>query len=340
MKIDADYIRHYVNDHKTSSVSPGVKWADLPDPDEDLGWWKQLLEHLKDIVDGPLREEGKLPAFPMNMGGRARTEQRTEKEVWTYDFESWRSRIVMFHPALSIFFVFVPDKHGFYSDCWKYCLDVMDLPPMMFPPVDGGKVYKAWGEGLKDQVDQLIVILGDDFNLIHKGEQFSWDGSNWEQFVPIILGQPWYPMFTSFGGVVALPSGVAFTTLCGTIAMAWLGKQVVEGGEKEVEGIFELEQQDIDRNFMLGLRFADDPMHPRLQGLKLSVDDATKTQRIRAGQSAELRSKYKPDESISWYNAYHGLTLSGDSLLEPFSEVDPNDWVSPGKLALKVIFNE
>jgi hypothetical protein len=340
LKIDHDYIRKYVNEHKTSSVSPGLKWADLPDPSEDAAFWKMYFEHMKDIAE-QLLVGNRLPAFPMNLGGRARPETVTHRDTWTYDVHTTRSRIVMFHPALSTFFVFVPNKTAFYKEVWDYSKDVMGLSdlPILFPPVDGGLVYKAWGEGLKDKVDLLVVILGDDWNMIINGEQFSWDGSNWEQFVPLILGEAFYPCFTSFGGHVALPSGVWSTTIDGTIAMAWLASRVLDSKQKEVPGVFEIEQEDVDRNFMLGLRYVDDPMYPRLQGLKLTVDDATKTRRLKNNVAEEFESKYKEAESISWYNAYHGLTLSGESLLSPFSEIEAEDWVNPSKIAQKVIFD-
>ena len=144
LSIDHDYIRKYVKEHKTSSVSPGLKWADLPDPDEDPSFWKQYFEHMKDIAER-LLIGGQLPAFPMNLGGRARSETVTHRDVWTYDINTTRSRIVMFHPALSTFFVFIPNKTAFYKEVWDYSKDVMGLSdlPILFPPVDGGLVYKA-----------------------------------------------------------------------------------------------------------------------------------------------------------------------------------------------------
>jgi len=342
LKIDVDHIRKYVKEHKTSSVSPGLKWADLPDPDEDMEFWKQFHAKLLFIAEEYLFPGYKLPAFPFHLGGRARTEQQTVKNQWDYDIESERSRIVMFHPSLSLFFVFIPDKKQFYTDIWIESCRMMGIEDMniLFPPVHGGQVYKAWGDGLKDNVDTLLVILGDDFNLLKNGKQLSWDGSNWEQFVPTILGPCWNPCFTSFGGFIALPSGVWSTTIDGSIAMAWLGTRVLKDNIPEIEGVFELQPEDMDRNFMLGLRYVDDPMYPRLQGLKLSVDDATKTRRLKADVSEELTSKYKPEESISWYNAYHGLRLDGGSLLDAFAEVDAEDWVNPSKLTREVIFNQ
>lgn len=341
LMFNPDHISKYIKDHEESSVMPGVKWKTLPDPYTDDGarFWRLCIEEFKRIMDMVEDNPTHYPKNPLFVGGRARPEEQTQKDVWEYEFASMRSRIVMFTPHLSMTLVGIPKKKEWYAEIWDAVKRLFGAPDyVMFPPVDGGQVYKAISDALKDGTT-VLIILGDDFTLVHKGRFFAWDGGNWEQFVPSILGEHsnWYS--TSFAGLRTLPSGVFLTSLSGSIAMLWLGMQVLKQseGNREVPGVFERETADENIKFMLGLRYGDDPEFPRLQGLKLSIDNATRTVPFKSGNWTAVKSKYSTQESLSWYNAYHGLMLDGRSLLEPFQAVQPEDYVNPGRLVQEVV---
>jgi len=337
LKFDADWISHYINEHKGSSVVPGVKWADLPDPYEDPSYWQTFVEHHKAICDIRLDRPGQYFAPDFNLGGRARPEQQCERGVTDYDFTSTRSRIVMFHPALSTAFAACPDKKDFYRDCWKEAHDIVGANEYyLFPPVDGGSVYQKFSDALSNGED-FKCILGDDYNQVIGGNHVAKDGGNWEQSVGTIAGDMNTTALGTFSGLATVPSGIFETTLLDSTALLWTIQWMDENKVTEIPGVMESQPDDEEINFFLGLRYKDDPDYPRLQGLKLSVDRADKTQRLKPRMSTALRSRYSTEQSLSWYNAYHGLTLRGESLLTPFAEVDAGDWMSPDKIRDRVI---
>jgi hypothetical protein len=341
MSFDPDHIASYINDHKSSSATRGVKWPDLPDPHEDAEWWKEFVEHHRAICDLRLEHPDWFPAFDFNIGGRARPEAQTMKGVTDYDFDSERSRIVMFHPALSTCFAAVPDKKRWYDDVWTQLLTLYGVnEKIWFPPVDGGLCYEKFSSALLNG-ERYKSIMGDDLNIIKQdGTHVSMDGSNWEQSVGILMGDRCCTALAPFGGTATLPSGVAETSMLGSAALLWVDKKMGERGVDELVGIMEHQPDDAEINFYLGLRFKDDPAFPRLQGLKLSVDRADKTQRLVPSKPTILNSKYSTMQSLSWYNAYHGLTVHGDSLLEPFKKLAASDYMSPSVIIDRLVLDE
>jgi len=328
IKFDPDWISHYMTEHKDSSVAPGIKWAGLPDPHKDTSFWLDFMDQVKAGLEQALSGETHFDT-PLNIGARMRADQAVEPGMTEYDLEITRTRIVTFTCALSAVFAFMPEKKEFYRDMFEGCLDVFDISEnVMFPPVHGGEVYLAAAEGLKDN-ESNVIVLGDDCNIYHKGEQLAYDGANWETQVGTILGAPFHGTKTRFGGFSHVPSGVFDTTLDDTIATLWVyGKFLDNTGNIEIPNVFEREKKDEDVNFMLGLRYMDDPTRPRLQGLKLVRDTATSTEILPRGRLLELQNKYDDEQSLRWYLGYHGETIDGESILDLLSPIDGNDWKS------------
>ena len=328
IKFDADWISKYISEHKDSSVVPGIKWSGLPDPHTDKGFWLDFMDTAKAGLELALDGEHRFDT-PLNIGARMRADQAVEADITEYDLDITRTRIVTFHPSLSTTFAFMPDKKDFYKDVFNACLDVFDISSnVLFPPVHGGEVYLAAAEGLHDN-EPVDIVLGDDFNRYRGGIQYAYDGANWETQVGTLLGPAFEGTKTYFGGVPHVPSGVFDTTLDDTIATLWVAAKFLDDkGQVELPDIMEREKADEDVNFMLGLRYLDDPLFPRLQGLKLAQDKATAITTLPRGRLLELENSYTDDQSLRWYLGYHGVNVEGDSLLSSLSAVDGNDWRS------------
>lgn len=328
LEMDHEWMRHYISEHKDSSVVPGVKWGGLPDPASAPSFYREWFDTVKAGLEKAL--DGK-HAFDttFNFGMRARADQAVEAEIIEYDLDITRTRIVTFHPCLSTVFLFMPKKKEMYKDIFVRCLDLFDYNRhVMFPPVDGGEVYLAAAEGLHDGED-VDIVLGDDLNRYINGKQYAYDGANWETQVGTILGEPFYGTKTYFGGHYHVPSGVWDTTLDDTLATLWVGaKHLDNKGEVEIPNVMERETADEDVNFMLGLRYKDIPLEPRLQGLKLTTDKATSSVTLPRGRMLELTNSYSEDQSIRWYLGYHGTTIDGDSILDLMKKIDGNEWRS------------
>lgn len=327
-QFDADWISHYISEHKDSSIVPGVKWGGLPDPHKDTAFWLEWLDHIKAGMELALDGEHRFNS-EFNYGMRSRADQATERDQVEYDLDITRTRIVTFHPALSSGFCFMPDKKGMYKDVFEETMDLFDINRnLLFPPVHGGEVYLAAANGLYDGED-VDIVLGDDYNMYRNGQQFAYDGANWETQVGTILGEPFRGTKTHFGGFDHVPSGVIDTTLDDTLASMWVAaKFLPEDGSRNIENVFERETLDENVNFMLGLRYSDDPLRPRLQGVKLAQDKAGSTVQLPRGRMLELTNSYSEEQSLRWYLGYLGDTIDGDSILDLLAPIDGDDWKS------------
>lgn len=337
-----DYIRAYISDHKDSSIIPGLKWSQLPT--ENPNWWRAFLSVLRATLEEAYEsKEAIVPNVPFFLGSRQRPDQQTIPGVSEYDLEVIRSRVVNFHPAFSTVFAFVPDKKGYYTEVFEAILDLFNISDhVLFPPVHGGSVYTEFADMLMNR-ESGVVVLSDDLNVIHKGNHYGFDGSNWETSCGVLLNDALGSTKTSFGGGLHIPSGVYDTSLDGTICNLWLyathGDKLKEG-ESPIPDILELEPTDTRTNFMLGWRFSDDPTHPRLQGAKLAVDNSTKTVPLPQGRGVLVESIYTDLEREAWVLAYYGETLDGGSVLDYLTDIDGNDWVNPSRILYETVVNQ
>jgi len=327
MKIDNTTLNSYIKEHEKSSIVPGLKWGQLPDADEDPSFWRKYFDMLKAFVEQDIFKEGNSFNSAFNFGSRQRADQQVEPFQTHYDLEVTRTRIVMFTPALSSMFAFVPDKKGFYKEVLDGAMNVFEINDHVITPMThGGEVYGAASEALRNSED-VTICLGDDVNIFKKGEQYAFDGVNWETQVGTILGEPFHGTKTYFGGMYHVPSGVFDTSLDDTLASLWVYSQhdEMKSGE-EIPGIMEREKLDEEVNFMLGMSYAQDPSFPRLTGLKLTMDRSDVAVPLPPGRNLELVSKRPEDEAERWYLGYHGTTPTGGSLLDFLQEVSADDF--------------
>ena len=324
LKLDMDHIKKYVKEHEKSSIVPGVKWGALP---EDRSFWTNIF----DQIVPQFKENafsGKPFDTPFSIGSRQRADQQVFRDQVDYDLAVTRTRVVMFHPALSSIYAFLPDKKGFYNEVLTESMDVMDISDHVITPLThGGEVYGEASNALKDG-DLSIISLGDDLNIYNKGKQYAFDGSNWETQVGTILGQPFHGSKTYFGGMYHVPSGVYDTSLDDTLATLWVYSQNRDDllAGKEFPNIMERSAEDEKVNFMLGLAYDEDPDHPTLCGLKLTQDRSDIGQILPMGRTLELTNKYSEDEASRWELAYYGTTPDGGSLLDFLTEISVDDF--------------
>lgn len=318
----------YVKEHKDSSIVPGVKWAALDDnPLIDAEFKRGWVEMHKSAFEEHILTD-QLWNTPFDLGGRQRTGEVVEPYESNYIIDENRTRIVNFHMPASTLYSVIPDKTGMMDEIFTNVMDLFDInQQVMFPPVHGGEVYGAAAEALYHGEDMLIV-LGDDLNVYKNGKQFAFDGVNWETQVGTMMGDANRGTKSFFGGMWHLPSGVWDTTIDGSIATlkTWSSNEDSLSKGTNIDGIMERELMDEEVNFMLGLRYADDPWRPRLQGVKLSVDKKTSQHTLPRGSTRSFGNSYSEEEAIRWELAYYGTTLDGDSLLHFLKDIKPEDF--------------
>jgi len=329
----------YVKEHKDSSIVPGIKWAALEDStlvtaDFKRGW----VEMHKAAFDEHILTDQQWDT-PFDLGGRQRTSMQVEPYETDYLIEENRTRIVNFHMPASSLYSVVPDKTGMMDEIFTNVMDLFDInQQVMFPPVHGGEVYGAASEALYHGEDMLIV-LGDDLNIYKDGNQFAFDGVNWETQVGTMMGDANHGTKTYFGGMWHLPSGVWDTTIDGSIATlhTFATNESLLSQGYNIDGVMEREPMDEEVNFMLGLRYADDPFRPRLQGVKLTVDKKTSQHTLPRGTTRSFGNSYSEDEATRWELAYYGTTMEGNSLLHFLKDIKPEDFRGGSEQITKLV---
>ena len=309
LKFDKKTLHKYIAEHKDSSIVPRVKWGQL-DPDDTV-FWKKYYEALRGNFEEHVFS-GESFNSPFNFGSRQRADQQVEPGEIHYDLEVSRTRVVMFTPALSSVFAFVPDKVGLYREVLESALDVFEVNDHFITPVThGGEVYGAASTALKDDED-VVICLGDDVNVYRNGTQFAFDGVNWETQVGTILGAPFHGTKTYFGGMYHVPSGVWDTTMDDTLASMWVYSRNDDMKlGKDIPGIMEREALDEKVNFMLGMAYMYNYDFPRLQGMKLTQDKSNAAVPLPVGRNLELVGKQTEEEAERWYLGYHGTNPLG-----------------------------
>lgn len=325
LKLDKPTLEKYIKEHEKSSIIPGLKWGQL-DPDDNQ-FWSEYFNTIKGYAEEYFFS-GQSFNDPLNFGSRQRADQSVIPGESVYDLDVTRTRVVMFTPAMSSVFAFMPDKKGFYDEVISGALNVMKINDHFITPMShGGEVYGAASEALQHNED-VVICLGDDVNIFNDGKQLAFDGVNWETQVGSILGQPFHGTKTYFGGTWHVPSGVFDTSLDDTLASMWVYSQhrdMMRDGV-EIPGIMERETMDEEVNFMLGMAYGYDPLMPRLQGLKLTMDKSDAAISLPTGRKLEIVSKKPDDEKERWYLGYHGTTPTGGSLLDFLQEIKPEDF--------------
>lgn len=339
----------YVSEHRRSSIMPGIKWADL-EPGLD-----EMREDLFTLVyeNAVNMPEGQYFAHAFNQGLRSRALPLSEAET-QYDGEIvtmkgiiQRTRIIMFHPALSMTNLIIENKPAYYREWVNWAKDVLGIQSDVYSPlVDGGMVYKI----ASDQLGK---------GLIHK----ALDGVNHESNVITILGKSSYAFGTGLKGQIHLPSGIAETSLYGLlVTLVYLSELekiigpcvcVVLGDdlnlfltEAQVSaldssylisgGILKEDEDDSKMNYMLGLVI--DPDRQGLIGFKFMQDDAEHmigVKNLDDGVDAQ-RKKIDLRTALNIYEGHHGR-LNGRKIIDVMCGIEAGYYQGPGHEINKVL---
>jgi len=310
-----------------------------PDP-----LYEELYEFVKEWLEkwesGDLL--GSFPAQPTFMGLRARTTgkitSRFSEEVRSFSGDEDRSRVVNFEAAFSGVSMFIPDHKAYYGECLRLGLDFFkpNFPGKYITPlVEGGDVYFEVADHLSSgEKEPLIVQLGDDLNIITNGEIRPWDGKTAESYAGITLGKGFWPIMTTWGGMAQLPSGIWCTSIMDMYMMMRMWGQGLEKG-KDLEGIIEWQTEDYDVQFLLGLRYKDDPHKPRLQGLKLTADTPKAGSSMPPLGELALSGHHDLPTVERWAASYTGTLPDGKTILDELRDIkaekeyfDPSEFIA------------
>jgi hypothetical protein len=345
-KVDMTYIKKYIRDHETSSLMPGVKWAEL----ELLGTseWEMMYSETMKVydrwIDGEL--QGQSLASPMNVGIRARSPGLTADDILAGEVSGSvdRSRIVMFHPAFSMMNAFIPNKVEMYSYLMREAAKIIHPSCEVHSPlVTGGEIYAK---------------AIDWFNDYEFGPH---DGVNWEVAAAELLGPAFHPMALTIDGHRVEASGRWDTSAINTVSTMLVGERTgvfqkaevaallgddcnAWGARKPVvntPSLMEHQEKDDQVGFLLGLAYKLGD-NPRLCGVKLSVDNAQKMipYSLTGGIThVEGRSRHSEQERSTWIGAYKGY-LGDRTMVEALSKVKAERYKGPGMLIQELMEEE
>jgi hypothetical protein len=337
-----DKMASYVAEHRTSSIMPGVKWHmledELPLVYEDLH--ELVLNSALDMGN----HEGEYFAVPLFQGMRARsldlgpdtTYSLPSGDKWVIEGYMPRTRIVMFHPKLSMANLVISNKTRYYEGFIDAFKDILGIrTDIRTPLVHGGRVYTYARDLLKK-------------GYVHRAI----DGKNHESNVIDILGRPATPYGTTIAEQIHLPSGIAETSiyglLCSLAYVAWIEDQIgefnavmlgddinmileqeqsdqLDGLDIMKSGLVEEEKTDTMFNYILGLSVK--PGEEGLVGLKFMMDRADKMIGISdlSKGSVQLRRKIDPRIPNAMYDGFHNLH-GGRDLVDVMSRIEPEDF--------------
>jgi hypothetical protein len=225
----------------------------------------------------------------------------------------------------------------------------IDHLEISIPFLQGGKTYVHASENFKD------------------GLRFeAYDGKSWESGIPILLGPAFNPFMVNWEHpetnewFTMLPSGIALTTLLGTLTTLSLlrfvkdGRFVILGDDLNgwsIKGMFrawfmEPQVEDTRNQFILGVSYKIDPHMPVTCGTKITMDKGSETIGVplvngdvlvsasEGGEQVKSPVIYK-ERPFAQRALYFG-TLFGyfgkDTLINRLENVKPGEYVSPGEL--------
>jgi hypothetical protein len=341
-----ELIDKYKVAHKHSSAVPGIKWIDTPDGSDEI--WQELFDwtakFMEDWEAGLLY--GKLLARPFWSGIRARNKTPIGRRSLPSNPVHWngtddRSRTVNFLIGFSSVTAFIEDKKSWYRDVLQLFRDEINPPNgggrRISPLVEGGEIYEIVAESLQNRSSEPVVCeLGDDCNIIIDGEIQPYDMNACEAITGHTLGRGFWPCLTTAGGFAQLPSGIWATTALDIATTQCFQKEV--GWLKGNDATLEFQEADYKSQFLLGLRFKEDPLRPRFQGVKLSGDSAEKGVSVKPNDSIVLKGSHGTEVVTRWCDAYRGIGHDGESLLASVKRIDSGlDFFDPSTLVTQAV---
>lgn len=310
MTFSPDWIKHYIRQHIGSSLGEGWRWKHtLSMP---MSEWRTIYESTRENIEGLKRHAGEYLDIVFKHGSRARSPDMPKfSDRFTGEVE--RTRIVMFHQYLSLWNAFLPNKQAWYTDIMTSVEAMFDVKSENhYPFVEAGQIYVTASD-----------LLSQGYNLS------AYDGKAWESSVGIILGRAFSPLMIFMGGILMLPSGIALTSLLGTIASVIVNKNssstmIILGDDQNhftkgsLHGLprvpwIEEQPMDSKTRTILGASFFI-PDVPRLTGFKVMSDRADKQRPLLLTgekQYIKVRPKRDPREVSAWIGMFLGYYGDG-----------------------------
>jgi len=150
MKLNWDYIVHYIRDHLLSSLGGGgFKWRDALTIDRQ--GWKEVFEIVKSNLELMKSNPKTYVANVPQTGLRARSLDIAADILASIMSEIGkitdalvdRTRIITFGNFMSLYTLFIPDKASWYGKILEAVCDVIKPEgEYYFPLIMGGKIYK------------------------------------------------------------------------------------------------------------------------------------------------------------------------------------------------------
>jgi hypothetical protein len=338
LTFDWVWVQRYIKDHETSSIGGGYKWRDTKGLDSSS--WQQIFDNVKEMAENMASKPGHWINIHWNSGMRARSDSLTSVTE-NYSGEMDRTRIIQFHPCLSLQNIFLPRKKEYFSEVLGELQRMVQARPTFhFPYTEGGMVY-----------DTL-------YKLHRSGQQLSaMDGKNWEASVGILLGPAFSTLMLYVKGIAMLGSGGFHTSTAGTMANIVQNRNVegdivalgddmsIFSKRKYVSQVPWVEEDagDTAHKVTLGISFGKDLEQPVVTGIKAMSDRAKKAIPIRIDPltydgEAPVLGRRDPREISLWIGLYMGY-FGDKTLLETLKSIDltKRDYVSPGELIEQMV---
>jgi hypothetical protein len=328
-RFDWPYIKRYIKDHKTKSIGGGYKWSATENLSEDQ--WKDIFQSVKLMWDNITAHPFQGIEVPWNTGMRARPNPITDFSGHAFG-EIDRTRIVNFHPSLSIQNIFLPDKKDIVAKILSKTIEIVHAEgEHHFALTEGGQVFEAFARYAESDARYVAN-----------------DGKNWEASVGLLLGPAFSTLMMKIARLSFLPTGAFFTTILGTMASIIqcrfdTGIKFQHGDDESTYNSVDkrypwVEEDKMDTKFVLflGTAFGFDPRRPRICGIKLMSDRADKMIPMpidsieHSWQSPLIASKATPEEVSAWSGLFVGLYGSG-TLLEALAKLklEEREFISP-----------
>jgi len=346
---DPQWRTMYINEHLNSSLGGGFRWRNALDVSNDD--WRHLLSILQSNLEQLQRYPEYYSHIDWYSGIRARADeidaispaygnpvQTNELGVLTPQWYTTmgRSRVILFHPTMSLWTMFISQKAAWYTEVLEKVLDYLQVEgEYFFPYVLGGQIYikaqQLFNDGIAYQAN---------------------DGKSWESSQGILLGPSFRPFMVQFAGIPMLPSGETFTSMFGTIASViatrrvkgtWLvlGDDMNHWGRSLIQVPYvEYQPGDTEHKWILGVSFQEDVNRPRISGIKMSMDRAGAMRPIHATpgiveQSIQGRTR-DPRTRVAWAGLFHGW-FGDRSLIDSLSKIPPGEYISPGEYIERMV---
>jgi hypothetical protein len=330
MHMNPEWIRTYINEHRNSSLGQGYNWRMAYGITREE--WSTMMGQLLETLDKIERHDGYYSRIQWNTGVRARSES-LDKVADEYNPPVMtRSRIILFHPAMSLWTVFISQKAAWYTEVLEEAMKELHVAgEYHFPYVMGGQIYI------------LAQQLFNDYPNTYSAN----DGKSWDSSQGIILGKSFRPFMVQFKTTPMLPSGMTFTSMLGTLASIvatryYKGTWLVLGDDMNGWNVpsfnvpyIEHQPEDTKYKWILGVRYDINNERPRISGIKMSMDRARAMKPLSVEpylpNKRVMYRKRDPRSRVAWAGLFHGW-FGDKSLIDSLADTPPGEYISAGEM--------